>query len=50
MEVIPVEFQSDSALKETFSDSRLSEFFTNLPWRSFPNIIQFDCHVYTIFS
>jgi hypothetical protein len=44
-----IEFQCDWALKETFSDSRLSRFFTNLPGHSFPNIIQFDFHVHAIF-
>jgi hypothetical protein len=37
MEVI--ELQCDSALEEAFSDSRFSRVFTNLPGRSFPNII-----------
>jgi hypothetical protein len=44
-----IEFRCDSALKEIFSDSRLSRFFTNLPGHSFPNIIHSDCHVYAIF-
>jgi hypothetical protein len=44
-----IEFLCDPALKEIFSDSRLSRFSTNLHGHLFPNIIQFDCHVYAIF-